>query len=175
MKDVTQILSRLEQGDCSASDQLLPRVYGELRRLAAAKMAQEAPYHTLQASSLVHEAYLRLLDDDQVRNWDSRGHFFKAAAEAMRWILVESARRKQGPQRGGDRQRVDAELDEFAGHQQSPDLLALSESLDDLANALMQDRPYAADRPEQHAGGTAASSIDSQAYADHGWPSSECQ
>ncbi len=94
MTDVTQILSRIEQGDPSAADELLPLVYDELRRLAASRMAQETPDHTLEATALVHEAYLRLLDHDQKKGWDSRGHFFAAAAEAMRRILVERARKK---------------------------------------------------------------------------------
>ena len=95
MSDVTQILSAIEQGDQKASEQLLPLVYEELRKLAAQKMAQENPGQTLQATALVHEAYLRLVDVDKAQHWDSRGHFFSAAAEAMRRILVEQARRKK--------------------------------------------------------------------------------
>jgi RNA polymerase sigma factor (TIGR02999 family) len=94
MSDVTEILSKIEQGDPNASEALLPLVYSELRDLAAKKMAAEAPEQTLQATALVHEAYLRLVDGDQSANWESRGHFFAAAAEAMRRILVERARRK---------------------------------------------------------------------------------
>src|SRR6267142_4325737 len=94
MSDVTRILSQIEQGDPSAAEQLLPLVYNELRRLAAAKLAQEKPGQTLQATALVHEAYIRLVNVDRAQNWDSRGHFFAAAAEAMRRLLVESARRK---------------------------------------------------------------------------------
>ena len=90
MKDVTRILSRIEQGDPSAAESLLPLIYKELRQLAAAKMAHESPDHTLQATGLVHEAYLRLVDADETQHWDSRGHFFAAAAEAMRRILVET-------------------------------------------------------------------------------------
>src|SRR5687767_12157286 len=110
MNDVTRILSAVEQGDSHAADQLLPLVYDELRKLAAQKMAQEAPGQTLPATALVHEAYLRLVDVEQVQRWDSRRHFFAAAAEAMRRILVENARRKGRRKHGGARQRV--ELDE---------------------------------------------------------------
>ncbi len=99
--DVTRILSNIEQGDPDAAEQLLPLVYEELRKLAAAKMAQENPGQTLQATALVHEAYLRLVDVEKAQHWNSRGHFFCAAAEAMRRILVEQARRKHGPRRGG--------------------------------------------------------------------------
>src|SRR6185369_15595179 len=95
MTDVTRILSAIDQGDPHAAEQLLPLVYAELRRLAGQKMAEEKPGHTLQATALVHEAYLRLVDKDIAQRWDSRGHFFAAAAEAMRRILVESARRRQ--------------------------------------------------------------------------------
>ena len=98
MNDVTRILSAIEQGDPQAAEQLLPLVYDELRRLATAKMAQEKPGQTLQATALVHEAYLRLVDGEQAQHWNSRGHFFAAAAEAMRRILVENARRKQRPE-----------------------------------------------------------------------------
>jgi len=105
MSDVTQILSAIEQGDPSAAEQLLPLVYEELRKLAAQKMAQEKPGQTLQATALVHEAYMRLVDVEQARHWDSRGHFFGAAAEAMRRILVENARRKSRVRHGRDRQR----------------------------------------------------------------------
>jgi RNA polymerase sigma factor (TIGR02999 family) len=140
MKDVTRILSRIEQGDPSAAEQLLPLVYGELRRLAAAKMAQESPDHTLQATALVHEAYLRLIDVDEAKHWDSRGHFFVAAAEAMRRILVESARRRQGPTRGGRLRRADADLDRLTSPRTSPDLLAVDEALKELAE---EDPPVA--------------------------------
>ena len=98
MTDVTQILSQIESGDPSAAEQLLPLVYEELRKLAAAKLAQEKPGQTLQATALVHEAYLRLVDVEKAQHWNSRGHFFGAAAEAMRRILVENARRKSGPE-----------------------------------------------------------------------------
>ena len=106
MTDVTRILNAIEQGDARATEELLPLVYEELRLLAAQKMAQESPGQTLQATALVHEAYLRLVGEDD-RNWDSRGHFFAAAAEAMRRILVENARRKKSLRYGGDRQRID--------------------------------------------------------------------
>jgi len=110
MSDVTRILSAIEQGDPQAAEQLLPLVYDELRKLAAHKLAQEKPGQTLQATALVHEAYLRLVDVDKVQHWESRGHFFAAAAEAMRRILVDNARRKRRPKHGGNRQKV--ELDE---------------------------------------------------------------
>src|SRR5919108_5194033 len=101
MSDVTSILSQIESGDPSAAEQLLPLVYDELRKLAALKLAQEKPGQTLQATALVHDAYIRLVDIDKVQHWNSRGHFFAAAAEAMRRILVENARRKRRPKPGG--------------------------------------------------------------------------
>lgn len=110
MTDVTHILSAIEQGDPSAAEQLLPLVYDELRKLAAARLSHEQPGQTLQATALVHEAYLRLVDVEKAQHWNSRGHFFGAAAEAMRRILVERARQKLGPQHGGGRARLD--LDE---------------------------------------------------------------
>jgi len=133
MSDVTQILSTIEQGDPGAADQLLPLVYNELRRLAAQKIAQEKPGQTLQATALVHEAYIRLVDVEKVQHWDSRGHFFTAAAEAMRRILVENARRKSGPKAGGGHRRVQfADVEpEIPGPQL--DVLALNEALDKLA------------------------------------------
>src|SRR5690349_18460942 len=109
MSEVTRILSAIEQGDPHAAEQLLPLVYDELRRLAAQRMAREKPGQTLEATALVHEAYLRLVDVEKAQHWNSRGHFFAAAAEAMRRILVEQARRKLGPQRGGGRARLDLE------------------------------------------------------------------
>jgi RNA polymerase sigma factor (TIGR02999 family) len=112
MSDVTQIMSRIQSGDPSAAEQLLPLVYEELRKLAAQKLAHEKPGQTLQATALVHEAYLRLVDAETAKNWNSRGHFFAAAAEAMRRILVEQARRKHRVRHGGSRQRV--ELPEIA-------------------------------------------------------------
>src|SRR5438876_5411470 len=132
MTDVTQILSAIEQGDAHAAAQLLPLVYDELRRLAAQRLAQEKPGQTLQATALVHEAYLRLVDVDEAQRWDSRGHFFAAAAEAMRRILVETARRKKRSKHGGDRQRVD--LDSRISLNEAPDdLEALDEALGRLA------------------------------------------
>src|SRR5688572_825914 len=107
MTDVTQILSQIEHGDSSAADQLLPLVYDELRKLAASKLAKEMPGQTLQATALVHDAYLRLVDVEKAQHWNSRGHFFGAAAEAMRRILVEIARRKSGPEAGGGHCRVE--------------------------------------------------------------------
>jgi RNA polymerase sigma factor (TIGR02999 family) len=128
MSDVTQILSEIERGNTAAADDLLPLVYEELRKLAVAWLAREKPGQTLQATALVHEAYLRLVDDDRSQDWNSRGHFFAAAAEAMRRILVERARRKRRPKHGGDRQRVD--LDGALGliDSSSTDLLALDEA-----------------------------------------------
>ncbi|MAG94850.1 MAG: RNA polymerase subunit sigma [Planctomycetaceae bacterium] len=133
MTDVTQILSRIERNDPSAADQLLPLVYEELRNLAAARMAAEQTDHTLQATALVHEAYVRLVDVEKVQKWNSRGHFFGAAAEAMRRILVESARRRSSRKHGGHLKRVD--LDEACSivDARTDDLLALHEALDALA------------------------------------------
>jgi RNA polymerase sigma factor (TIGR02999 family) len=133
MTDVTRILSAIEQGDPSAAEQLLPLVYDELRKLAAAKMAQENPGQTLQPTALVHEAYLRLVDVEKVQHWNSRGHFFGAAAEAMRRILVENARRKRALRRGGGRQKQDLDLFEPAVPRLSDDVLALDEALKKLA------------------------------------------
>src|SRR6478735_3319595 len=110
MKNITQILSQIESGDPNAAEQLLPLLYEELRRLAAAKLAQENPGQTLVATALVHDAYIRLVDVKQAKHWDSRGHFFAAAAEAMRRILVEKAIRKRRPKHGGGRKRVDLDL-----------------------------------------------------------------
>jgi RNA polymerase sigma factor (TIGR02999 family) len=109
MNDVTRILSAIEQGDSGAAESLLPLVYDELRKLAAQKLAQERPGQTLQATALVHEAYVRLVNADQAYGWKSRGHFFAAAAEAMRRILVNRARDKRRLKRGGDRERVELE------------------------------------------------------------------
>ena len=133
MSDVTRILSAIEEGDPQAAQQLLPLVYDELRRLAAEKMAHENPGQTLQATALVHEAYVRLVVAGPALNWNSRGHFFAAAAEAMRRILVENVRRKRSLKHGGARQRVN--LDEAASVIQEPgdELLMLNEALDRLA------------------------------------------
>jgi RNA polymerase sigma factor (TIGR02999 family) len=132
MTDVTKILSLIEQGDPSAAEQLLPLVYDELRRLAASKVADEKPGQTLQATALVHEAYLRLVDGEKAKGWDSRGHFFAAAAEAMRRILVEKVRHKRSQRAGGNWQRVDLSSAENASHEPGVDVLALSEALDKL-------------------------------------------
>ncbi len=129
MSEVTRILSAIEQGDPSAADQLLPLVYDELRQLAAHKLAHESPGQTLQATALVHEAYLRLVDVDKAQHWDSRRHFFAAAAQAMRRILVERARRQRTEKHGGSRQRIDLDDVEVAADTRSPDLLALDEAL----------------------------------------------
>jgi RNA polymerase sigma factor (TIGR02999 family) len=133
MSEVTQILSAIDQGDPHAAAKLLPLVYEGLRKLAAEKMAQEQPGQTLQATALVHEAYLRLVNGDQAEHWNSRGHFFAAAAEAMRRILVENARRKGRLKRGGDLRRIDVQLNEPAALGPDPDILAVDEALDELA------------------------------------------
>ena len=129
MTDVTLILSEIQGGDPSAARQLLPLVYDELRKLAAARLAHEKPGQTLQATALVHDAYLRLVDAAQAQHWNSRGHFFAAAAEAMRRILVDQARRKGQVKRGGDRQRLPLEAVAPAAEALGHDLLALDESL----------------------------------------------
>ena len=133
MSDVTQILSRLDCGDQSASADLLPLVYDELRKLAAARLAQEKPGQTLQATALVHEAYLRLVGDEGGPQWNGRAHFIGAAAEAMRRILVDEARRKGRIKRGGQRQREELDLDGLAVESMGADLLAVDELLDELA------------------------------------------
>jgi RNA polymerase sigma factor (TIGR02999 family) len=133
MTDVTRVLSAIEQGDPRAAEQLLPLVYDELRELAARKLAHERPGQTLQATALVHEAYLRLVGPEEVRRWDSRGHFFAAAAEAMRRILVNRARDKRRLKRGGDRERVELEDIAIAAEAGAPDILALDEALEGLA------------------------------------------
>lgn len=133
MTDITQILSRIESGDPSAAEQLLPLVYKELRKLAAAKLAHEKPGQTLQATGLVHEAYLRLVDVEKSQHWNSRGHFFGAAAEAMRRILVNRARDKGRLKRGGQLHKVDLEKVDLAVDARYEDLLALDESIERLA------------------------------------------
>ncbi|MBN2514331.1 MAG: sigma-70 family RNA polymerase sigma factor [Sedimentisphaerales bacterium] len=132
MSDVTRILNAIEQGDLRSSDELLPLVYEELRYIAARKMSKEPAGHTLQATALVHEAFIRLLGSDPVK-WDNRGHFFSSAAEAMRRILVENARRKQSQKRGGEYERVN--LDELTISITGPsdDIITVSEALDKLA------------------------------------------
>jgi RNA polymerase sigma factor (TIGR02999 family) len=133
MNEITQVLERIQNGEPSAAEALLPLVYDELRKLAGQKMAQEKPGQTLQPTALVHEAYLRLVDVEQRQRWDGRGHFFAAAAEAMRRILIEAARRKRGPERGGDFTRHDLDPDQPSPPGPSPRLLALNEALDRLA------------------------------------------
>jgi len=132
MSDVTRILSAIEQGDPQAADELLPLVYDELRKLAAQKLAQEKPGQTLQATALVHEAYLRLVDTEKTQHWNSRGHFFAAAAEAMRRIVIDNARRKRRPKHGGDRRRVEFE-EALSIADSQDDILALDDALTQLA------------------------------------------
>ena len=133
MSDVTRILNAIERGDAKATDDLLPLVYEELRLLAAQKLSRETPGQTLQATALVHEAYIRLVGDES-QGWNSRGHFFAAAAEAMRRILVENARRKKSQKRGGELSRVDMADMEAAGRMPSEELLLLDEALTRLGN-----------------------------------------
>jgi RNA polymerase sigma factor (TIGR02999 family) len=135
MSEVTRILSEIEQGDPHAAAQLLPLVYDELRKLAAQKLAQERPGQTLQATALVHEAYVRLVDTEQAQRWNSRGHFFAAAAEAMRRILIEQARRKKADKAGGGWQRHDLLDAELAVDSAGDDLFAVDEALTRLAVA----------------------------------------
>ena len=132
MSEVTCILSAIEQGDPQAAEQLLPLVYDALRRLAAQKLAQEKPGQTLQATALVHEAYLRLVDIEKVSHWNGRGHFFAAAAEAMRRIVLDRARDKRRLKRGGGGQRVEIDLGEIPGEAPDVDVLALDEALEQL-------------------------------------------
>jgi RNA polymerase sigma factor (TIGR02999 family) len=132
MSDVTRVLSAIEEGDPHAAELLLPLVYDELRRLAAQRLAQENPGQTLEATALVHEAYLRLVDTDTAQQWNSRGHFFAAAAEAVRRILVENARRKHRQKHGGDVRRVDLDA-ALSIAAPDDDLLALDEALEGLA------------------------------------------
>jgi RNA polymerase sigma factor (TIGR02999 family) len=149
LTDVTRILSDIEQGNTKAAEQLLPLIYDELRKLAAQNLAQEKPGQTLQATALVHEAYLRLVDVERAQRWNSRGHFFSAAAEAMRRILVEQARRKHTDKHGGGRLRVDLPADLAASDAPSDDLVALDEALcrlerhDAAAAALVKLRYFA--------------------------------
>ena len=133
MSDVTHILSQIESGDPTAAEQLLPLVYDELRKLAAAKLAQERPGQTLQATALVHEAYLRLVGPAGGPAWDSRGHFFAAAAEAMRRILIESSRRKRRQKRGGGQRRVELDPDQLSSVPPAEELLDLDDALKCLA------------------------------------------
>lgn len=149
MSDVTQILRQIETGDPSAAEQLLPLVYDELRNLAAVRLAQEEPGQTLQATALVHEAWLRLVDVDYVQNWESRRHFFGAAAEAMRRILVDSARRRNREKRGADWKRITIELNdvpEVAGDDQVEfvhEALERFEQVDAIACELVKLRYFA--------------------------------
>ena len=149
MSEVTRILSAIEQGHPRAAEQLLPLVYDQLRKLAAEKMANERPGQTLQATALVHEAYLRLVDVKRAQHWNSRGHFFAAAAEAMRRILIESARGKARDKRGGDWQRVDFEELDVTTSVSPDQLVALDDALarlvalDPLAGELVKLRYFA--------------------------------
>jgi len=140
MNDVTRILNAIEQGDGRATDELLPLVYEELRVLAAQRLSHESPGQTLQATALVHEAYIRLIGFED-RNWDNHGHFFAAAAEAMRRILIDSARRKQSARRGGGHQKVDLDEAHLSIEQSKEDLLLLDEAL----NRLEQEDPQLAE------------------------------
>jgi RNA polymerase sigma factor (TIGR02999 family) len=134
MTDVTRILNQIEQGDRSASDRLLPLVYEELRGLARRRLANENPGQTLQATALVHEAYIRLVGNEKDQSWDNRGHFFAAAAEAMRRILVDRARQKASVKRGGDLVRLDFDLLKSAIESPADELLALDDAIRSLAN-----------------------------------------
>jgi RNA polymerase sigma factor (TIGR02999 family) len=140
MSDVTPILSAVEGGDAQAAEQLLPLVYDELRKLAAQKLAQEKPGQTLQATALVHEAYLRLVHNKEEQRWGSRGHFFVAAAEAMRRILIDNARRKKADKHGGGKRRVDLDDADVAAASGSDELL----ELDDMLSVLTREDPDAA-------------------------------
>jgi RNA polymerase sigma factor (TIGR02999 family) len=133
MDEISEVLSALEKGDPHAAQQLLPLVYDELRKLAGEKLGEEKPGQTLQATALVHEAYLRLVDGEKPQHWNSRGHFFAAAAQAMRRILVDNARRKRSRKRGGDRIRQDLEVLDIALPEGPEDLVALDEALNKLA------------------------------------------
>jgi RNA polymerase sigma factor (TIGR02999 family) len=130
MNDVTQILSRIDAGDPTAAEQLLPLVYEELRKLAAAKLVQEKPGQTLQATALVHEAYIRLVDVETAQRWNSRGHFFAAAAEAIRRILIEQARNKRSQKRGGRRKRQAIDNVDIAAPEPAVDVFAINEALE---------------------------------------------
>jgi len=181
MSEVTRILSAIEQGDPHAAEQLLPLVYEELRKLAAEKMANERPGQTLQATGLVHEAYLRLVDVKQAQRWNSRGHFFAAAAEAMRRILIENARGKAREKRGGDWQRVDFEELDVRTSVSPDQLVALDDALvrlvalDHLAGELVKLRYFAGLALDQAAvalGISTATAYRHWAYA-RAWLSSE--
>ena len=132
MPNITTILSRIDSGDPSAAEELMPLVYEELRILASSRMLRESPGQTLQATALVHEAYMRLVEGSNSQPWDSRGHFFAAAAEAMRRILIDRARAKSRPKHGGDRQRMELEINCPAGNETPDRLLAINEALEKL-------------------------------------------
>jgi RNA polymerase sigma factor (TIGR02999 family) len=134
MNDITQVLAKIEQGDPLAAEELLPLVYNELRKLAKARMSHEKPGQTLQATALVHDAYLRLVDVEKAQQWNNRGHFFAAAAEAMRRILVDQARRKQSKRAGGEHRRVELSFVEPVLRGAPLDLLVLDEALEKLAS-----------------------------------------
>src|SRR5438046_6876226 len=176
MNEVTRILDAIDQGDPQAAQQLLPLVYDELRKLAAQKLAQEKPGQTLEATALVHEAYLRLVDAEAAQHWNSRGHFFAAAAEAMRRILVERARQKRSLKAGGDfrRQRLSDVQPAVGGP--DLDLLALNEALDNLAKRdprqaeLVNLRFFAGLTIEQAAGVLGVST----STAEHDWAHARC-
>jgi RNA polymerase sigma factor (TIGR02999 family) len=176
MYDVTQILSKIDQGDDSSAEQLLPLVYEELRRVAAARLAQEKPGQTLQATSLVHEAYVRLTRTDDVPRWKSRGHFFAAAAEAIRRILIEQARRKAGPKAGGDRQQIGSSKVSVETRATDWELLNLNEALvrleaeDPRAAKVVKLRFFAGLTREE-----AAQALDiSVSTADNDWAYAKC-
>jgi RNA polymerase sigma factor (TIGR02999 family) len=177
MSEVTRILSAIEEGDPHAAQQLLPLVYDQLRRLAAEKMAQERPGQTLQATALVHEAYVRLVGPGDGRHWDNRCHFFAAAAEAMRRILIDSARRKQAHKHGGGRQRRDVDVDALVAPEPNEDLLALDAALQRLAEhdplkaRLVELRYFAGLTGDQAAAvlGISASSADRQWVYTRAW------
>jgi RNA polymerase sigma factor (TIGR02999 family) len=171
MSEVTRILSAIEQGDSHAAEQLLPLVYDELRKLAAARLAYEKPGQTLQATALVHEAYVRMVDVAQAQQWNSRGHFFAAAAEAMRRILLDAARAKRAEKRGGRRARQALDIAKIKTPEANEDLLALDEALallasrDDAAARLVKLRFFAGLTAEQ-----AAAALDiSPRSADRLW------
>jgi RNA polymerase sigma factor (TIGR02999 family) len=176
MNDVTRILSAVEAGDPRAAEQLLPLVYAELRRLAAQKMVRESGGQTLEATALVHEAYLRLVDTERVQSWNSRGHFFAAAAEAMRRILVERARRKRSLKGGGGARRQDLSDVQPAVAGPDLDVLALNEALDNLAKRdrrqaeLVKLRFFAGLTVEQAAGVLGVST----STAENDWAHARC-
>jgi RNA polymerase sigma factor (TIGR02999 family) len=177
MNEVTRILSAIEQGDPHAAGQLLPLVYDELRQLAAQKLAQEKPGQTLQATALVHEAYVRLVGAGGQQHWDNRGHFFAVAAEAIRRILIDNARRKRTSKHGGGRQRRDVDVDSLAAPEPDLDLLALDAALrrlgenDPLKAKLVELRYFAGLTGDQAAAvlGISASSADRQWVYTRAW------